>query len=60
MLGTARRLGVGTIISFTRDIPFLRRSGVLVDKEGHRSMLRCSRSALWGMFGSNRAGGHAG
>ena len=55
-LETARRLGVGTIISFTLDI----HSPMLVDKEGRRSMLRCSRSASWGTLGSNRAGGHAG
>jgi hypothetical protein len=33
---------------------------MLVDKEGRRNMLRCSRSASWGTLGSNRAGGHAG
>ena len=38
--------------------PFLGHSGLLVDKAGRRSMLRCSRSALLEMFGSNPAGGH--
>jgi hypothetical protein len=31
-------------------------SGMLVDKEGRRSMLRCSRSASWGTLGSNARG----
>ena len=43
-LETARRLGVGTIISFTLDI----HSPMLVDKEGRRSMLGCNRSAPGG------------
>jgi len=59
-LGTARRLVVGTIIAYYARHSFLWRSGMLVDKEGRRSMLRCSRSASWGTLGSNRTGGHAG
>jgi hypothetical protein len=59
-LGTVRRLVVGTIIAYYAPHSFLWRSEVLVDKEGRRSMLRCSRSASWGTLGSNRAGGDAG